>query len=77
MILGERWRAQGAGKKLACENIRFSSVKSEEKRMFSQARKKQKLVSISSQYWERIFHNQGILDIRTYRDFLIDAFLFL
>ena len=28
--------------------------------------KKQKLVSISSQYWERRFHNQGILDIRTH-----------
>ena len=41
MILGESWRAQGAGKK-------------------------QKLVSISSQYWERRFHNQGILDIRTH-----------
>ena len=41
MILGESWRAQGAGKK-------------------------QKFVSISSQYWERRFHNQGILDIRTH-----------
>ena len=30
------------------------------------AGKKQKLVSISSQYWERRFHNQGILDIRTH-----------
>ena len=28
--------------------------------------KKQKLVSISSEYWERRFHNQGILDIRTH-----------
>ena len=31
----------------------------------SGGRKKQKLVSISSQYWER-FHKQGILDIRTH-----------
>ena len=30
------------------------------------AGKKQKLVSISSQYWERRFHTQGILDIRTH-----------
>ena len=30
------------------------------------AGKKQKLVSIPSQYWERRFHNQGILDIRTH-----------
>ena len=30
------------------------------------AGKKQKLVSISSQYWERRFHNPGILDIRTH-----------
>ena len=30
------------------------------------AAKEQKLVSISSQYWERRFHNQGILDIRTH-----------
>ena len=27
---------------------------------------KKKLVSISSQYWERKFHNQEILDIRTH-----------
>ena len=30
------------------------------------AGKKQKLVSISSQFWERRFHNQGILDTRTH-----------
>ena len=28
--------------------------------------KKQDLVSISSKYWKRRFHNQGILDIRTH-----------
>ena len=42
--------------------------------------KKQKLVSISSQYWERRFHNQGILDIRTHfkpTETSIHAFLFL
>ena len=32
----------------------------------SRGPEKQKLVSISSQYWERRFHNQGILDIRTH-----------
>ena len=32
----------------------------------SGGRKKQKLVSVSSQYWERGFHNQGILDSRTH-----------
>ena len=32
----------------------------------SGGRKKQKFVSISSQCWERRFHNQGILDIRTH-----------
>ena len=29
-------------------------------------KKQKKLVSILSQYWERRFHNQGILDIRTH-----------
>ena len=29
-------------------------------------KKKQKLVSISNQYWARRYHNQGVLDIRTH-----------
>ena len=50
---------------LLCTKV-FSNNDFRRKLMTSGGRKKTKLVSISSQYWERRFHNRGILDIRTH-----------